>query len=259
MFFTNRGLKIVMLSIIIITKNEEENLRRCLDSVKWADEIIILDSGSSDNTIAIAKEYTDKVYLTDWQGYGIQKQRALEKATGAWVLNLDADESVSDELKQAIISAINKNTADAYRVPIRLNFYGKLLYYSFSPKRHIRLYKRDGAHYTRKIVHEEILLPTNSRVDQLKPAIQHHCFQDVSHAITKMNLYSSCSAKIRIEQKRSPSLIKILLGSWGMFFRCYIAQGGFLEGKTGFLLAVMSAQGSFYRNIKILYPDKEKG
>lgn len=247
-----------MLSVIIITKNEEANLRRCLSSIRWVDEIIVFDSGSTDNTVAIAKEYTNKVFLTDWQGYGIQKQRALEQATGTWVLNLDADEAVSEALKQDIRLAIAENRADAYRVPIHLNFYGKTLYYSCSPKRHIRLYKRHGARYTTSIVHEEIRVPSDAKIGRLKHAIQHHCFQDVSHALSKMNLYSSYSAKIRIQNNYTPSFIKIVLGSWGMFFRCYFAQGGFLEGRDGFLFAVLSAQGSFYRNIKILYRDKEK-
>lgn len=246
-----------MLSVIIIVKNEEANLRCCLESVKWADEVIVLDSGSTDNSIAIAKEYTDKVYSTDWQGYGIQKQRALERATGDWVLNLDGDESVTEELKQAICTAINQDKADAYRIPILLNFYNKPLYYSWSPKRHIRLFKRQGARYSENIVHEAVVLPPQTRVGQLKQAIQHHSFRDVSHALYKMNVYSSYSATMR-KKNRSPRFMKTVLGAWWMFFRCYFIQGGFLEGREGFLLAVLSAQGSFYRGIKIIFHDKEE-
>lgn len=248
-----------MLSVIIIAKNEEINIRRCLDSVKWADEIIILDSGSSDNTIAIAREYTEKVYSTDWQGYGVQKQRALEHATGTWVLNLDADESVSEELKLAIQTALKNDNFDAWRIPILLNFYGKPLNHSWCPKRHIRLYKREGACYTDNIIHEEVLVPANARIGRLKQALQHHSFQDISHALYKMNTYSSSSAKMRIKKNRRPSFFRTLLGTWTMFLRCYILQGGFLEGRDGFVLAVLSAQGSFYRGIKIIYQDKDKG
>ncbi len=245
-----------MLSVIVIVKNEEANLRRCLTSVQWADEIIVLDSGSTDNSIAVAKEFTPKVYLTDWQGYGIQKQRALEKATGTWVLNLDADESVSAELKDAICLAMKLDKVEAYRIPILLNFYGKSLYYSWSPKHHIRLFKRLGARYSENIVHEAVIVPPSTRVGQLKQAIYHHSFQDISHALYKMNTYSSFSATMR-KKTRSPHFIKTVLGAWWMFFRCYIIQGGFLEGRNGFLLAVLSAEGSFYRGIKIIYPDKE--
>jgi glycosyltransferase involved in cell wall biosynthesis len=246
-----------MLTVIIIAKNEAANLRICLDSVRWADEIIVLDSGSTDETIAIAKEYTDKVYSTDWPGYGIQKQRALEHATGDWVLNLDADESVSDALRQEITTAIQQNTADAYHSPILLYFYGKLLHYSWSPKHHIRLFKREGAHYSKDIVHETILLPAQAKIGRLRSGIQHHSVQDISHALQKMNVYSSYSAKMRKQKGQTPSLSKIILGTLWMFFRCYVIQGGWLEGKDGFVLAVLSAQGSFYRGIKMIYHDKE--
>ena len=246
-----------MLSVIIIVKNEEANLRACLNSVSWADDIVVLDSGSTDNTVAIAKEFTNKVYITDWPGYGPQKQRALEYATGTWVLNLDADETVSDALRQEITTVIRQNKADAYRSPILLNFYGKSLYHSWSPKHHVRLYKRAGARYTDSIVHESIVLPSNARLGQLKEGIQHHCLQDISHALQKMNTYSSYSASMRKTRGRKPSLLKTVLGASWMFFRCYVIQGGFLEGKDGFLLAVLSAEGSFYRGIKMIYHDKQ--
>lgn len=247
-----------MLSVIIIVKNEEANLRRCLTSIQWVDEIVVLDSGSTDRTLEIAKEFTDKIYSTDWQGYGIQKQRALDYATGTWVLNLDADESVSDELRQSICKVMQKNKADAYRVPIHLNFYGKSLYYSWSPKHHVRLFKRAGARYTDNIVHEAIVLPPKAKIGQLKLGIQHHSFRDITHAVHKMNFYSSYSATMRKKRGRTPSFLKTLLGAWWMFFRCYVIQGGFLEGWDGFLLAIISAEGSFYRGIKMIYHDKEE-
>lgn len=244
-----------MLSIIVIVKDEADNLRRCLNSVSWADEIIVLDSGSTDNSVAVAKEFTAKVYQTDWQGYGLQKQRALALATGTWVLNLDADEALSEELKLAIRTVIKKDTADAYRIPIHLNFYDRPLNHSWCPKAHIRLFKRIGARYSDKLIHEAIILPPQARIAKLKQTIEHHSFQDVSHALHKMNVYSSYSAEMR-KKNRSPNFIKTLFGAWWMFFRCYVLQGGFLEGRDGFLLAVISAEGSFYRGIKIIYHDK---
>ncbi|KTD31486.1 glycosyltransferase family 2 protein [Legionella maceachernii] len=246
-----------MLSVIIIAKNEEANIRRCLESVQWAEEVIVLDSGSSDNTIEIAKEYTNKVYSTDWQGYGIQKQRALALATKEWVLNLDADESVNAELKAVIQKAIASDHADAYRIPIRMNFYGFPLRFSSSPKRHVRLFKREGARYSSDIVHEKVVLPPSARISRIKKAIMHHSFQDVSHALYKINRYSSYSAKIKIEKKKKPSFAKTLVGTCWMFFRCYVLQRGFLDGKAGFLLAVFNAQGTFYRGIKQLYHDSQ--
>lgn len=246
-----------MLSVVIIAKNEEANIRRCLDSVRWAEEIIVLDSGSTDNTMAIAQEYTPKVQSTDWQGYGIQKQRALALATKDWVLNLDADESVDEQLKQALLKAMKSAEADAYRIPICMNFYGKPLRFSSSPTRHIRLFKREGAQYSDDIVHEKIVLPAGRRIGQLKEAIMHHSFRDVSHALYKINRYSSYSAKIKIDNNKRTGFLKTLLGTTWMFFRCYFLQRGFLEGRAGFLFAVFNAQGTFYRGIKQLYPDTE--
>lgn len=246
-----------MLSVIIITKNEEANIRRCLESIPFADEIIVLDSGSNDNTIAIAKEFTDKVYSTDWQGYGVQKQRALHIAKGDWILNLDADESISPVLQNEIIQAISSDKADAFRVPIQMVFYQKTLKYAGSPKRHIRLFKREHASYSLDIVHEKIQVPATAKIAKLKNSIMHHSFQDVHHVLYKLNKYSSYSAKIRIESKKSIGMTKVLLSTSWMFVRSYILQRGFLDGQAGFLFAVFNAQGTFYRGIKQIYQDKE--
>ncbi len=245
-----------MLTVIIIAKNEEHNIRRCLESVKWADELIVLDSGSTDNTIAIAREFTDKVFSTDWQGYGVQKQRALEQASCDWVLNLDADEFVDVRLQREIKRVITADLADAYRIPIQMYFYGKPLRFSSSPTRHARLFKREGAHFSADIVHEKIILHRCARVGKLTTPIMHHSFQDVSHALYKINRYSSYSAKISIKDKKQPGLCKTLLSTSWMFFRCYVLQRGFMDGSAGFLFAVLNAQGSFFRGIKQVYPDQ---
>lgn len=244
-----------MLTVIIISKNEEANIARCLQSVRFADEIIVLDSGSTDNTMAIAKQYTEHVYLTDWPGYGVQKQRALSKAKGDWVLNLDADESVSESLQQEIKKAMSSGKADAYRIPIQMIFYNQPLKYSASPKRHIRLFKRANASYSNDIVHEKIQLPPDIKVGKLKQAIMHHSYQDVSHVLYKLNKYSSYSAKIRIDSEKKIGLSRALMNTGWMFFRCFIIQRGFLDGRLGFLFAVFSAQGAFYRGIKQIYSD----
>lgn len=247
------------LSVCIIAKNEAASIRNCLESVKWADEIIVLDSGSTDETMAIAKEYTSKVFSTDWQGFGIQKQRALELANSTWVLNLDADEIVSDELKQIILAAITNNSVDGYKVPIQMYFYGKQLKYSSSPKRHVRLFRRIGARFSNDIVHEKIILPKGSVVKKITTPILHNSFRDISHALSKINFYSSYSANIRINANKKPSFLKAMLSSLWMFTRCYIIQRGFLDGKEGLMFAIFSAQGSWYRGIKQIYKDKSCG
>lgn len=243
-----------MLTVTIIIKNEEKQLRQCLQSVQWADEIIVLDSGSTDNSIAIAKEFTDKVFSTDWQGYGIQKQRALEHATGTWVLNIDADEIVSNPLREEILRVLPCTDKEAFQIPIFMHFYGKTLYYSCSSKKSIRLFKRESAHYNANIVHEAVVLPKNAKIARLKAGLIHHSWHDLTHAVEKMNKYSSLSAKMRNKKKSVP---KVLASSLWMFFRCYFIQGGFLEGSRGFILAILSAENSFYRGVKTLYADRE--
>ncbi len=245
------------LSVTIIAKNEERNIRRCLESVQFADEIIVLDSGSADNTVAVAKEYTEHVFSTDWPGYGAQKQRALLKATGDWVLNLDADEAISEKLQQEILQVIASDKADAYRIAIRMNFYNQPLKYSSSPKRHARLFKRENTYFSTDIVHEKIILPEGTRIGKLKNSIMHHSFKDVSHMLYKMNKYSSYSAKTYIAKKRRPGFVKTLASTSWMFFRCYVLQRGFLDGKVGFLFSVFNAQGTFYRGIKQIYQDSD--
>lgn len=246
------------LSVIIIAKNEAANIERCLSSVAFADEIVVLDSGSTDGTVDIAKTHTDLVYETDWMGYGVQKQRALARATGDWVLNLDADEYVTPELKQILLDAMASPIADAYRIPIRMVFYGQVLRFCSSPTRHVRLFKRQGARYSSDLVHEKVLLPKSAIIHQIKSPILHHSFQDVSHALTKLNLYSSYSAKISIENRAKSSLTKTIGSTLWMFFRCYLLQRGCLHGRTGLFFALYHAQGSWYRGIKQLYPDQTK-
>lgn len=244
-----------MLSVVIIAKNEAHNIRRCLESVKWADEIVVLDSGSEDDTIAIAKEYTAIVHSTDWQGYGIQKQRALAYASKDWVLNLDADEYVDASLQEEIHQAIRSDAYDAYRVPIRMCFNDKILRYSASPKRHVRLFKREGANYCDSIVHEKIILKPDARIGKINSPILHQSFQDLSHALYKLNRYSSYSARIRLEQGKSSNCFAALLASSWMFFRCYVLQRGILDGQIGLLFALFNAQAAFYRRMKLIYPD----
>lgn len=245
-----------MLSVIIITKNEEANIRRCLESVRFANEIIVLDSGSTDNTVAIAQEYTEHVFITDWRGYGVQKQRALLRATGDWVLNLDADESLSKELQEEIMEAISSDEADAYRVPIRMLFYNQLLKYSGSPQRHIRLFKRANAFYSRDIVHEKVMMSPESRIGKMEHAIMHHSYRDLSHVLYKLNKYSSYSAKIRIESNKKAGFIRTLISTGWMFGRCFVLQRGFLDGRLGLLFALFQAQGTFYRGMKQIYRDR---
>lgn len=246
-----------MLSVIMITKNEGYHLEQSLKAVEFADEIIVVDSGSQDNTLEIARRFTDKVYsYPDWKGYGVQKARALSHASQAWVLNIDADEVVTQELKNEILELIHGQEADAARLSIRLVFQGKTLRYTNAFNNHIRLFKREGAQYSDDIVHEKICLPRRSRVTRLPGLLLHFSYRDLSHALAKMNRYSSYTAKQRRANGQGGSLWLTLCSAGWLFFRTYILQKGFLDGKEGLLFAILNMEGAYYRGMKVLYPDK---
>ena len=243
-----------MFSVIIITKNEENHIARCINSVSWASQIVVVDSGSTDNTVKIAKELGAEVLETDWPGYGIQKQRALELTNQPWVLCLDADEFLEPNAKDKLQTIIQSNQADAFQIPIMMIFQGQQLKYAGCETRHIRLFKRDGAQFSPDKVHEKIVLPKNSRVQKTKIKILHESYQDWSDALNKMNLYSSLSAK---NQKNTPStLLRGLKNSFWLFIRNMFIKKWILDGKTGLLFAIYHAQSSWYRHIKQIYPDK---
>lgn len=237
------------LSVIIITKNEANNIRRCLESVKFANEIIILDSGSTDNTINICREYTDKVYETDWPGYGPQKNRALKKATGEWVLSIDADEWVSDGLKQEIITAINTKDALAYFMPRRWIVCGKHIKHGdWGHDNVLRLFVRKQGHFTDVIVHEGVRV--KGKTKKFKQPLFHNSILEITKGLEKMNLYSSLSAQKKKQNGGKTSLFKAITHGGWMFLRSYILRLGFLDGKIGFLTAFINAEHSFYSYAK---------
>jgi glycosyltransferase involved in cell wall biosynthesis len=241
------------LSVIIITKNEAEDIRQCLKSVSWADEIVVLDSGSSDNTVEICKQYTEKVFVTDWPGFGIQKNRALGKATGDWVLSLDADEWLSGKLIQEIQQTIQQKTNyDAYAFPRLSKFCGK--YMQFGAWRHdkvLRLFKRGQAQFTNSLVHEKLV--ANGETGMLESSLFHDSFKNLEEVINKMNQYSSASAQSRSQAGKKTSLFSAIVHGVWTFLKCYFLQAGFLDGREGFILAVSNAEGSYYRYLKLLY------
>lgn len=241
------------LSIIIIARNEAEDIRACLESVKWADEIIVLDSGSTDGTPAICREYTEKVYVTDWPGYGVQKNRALQKASGNWILSLDADERVSDILRQEILQTINsQETYVAYAIPFEATYCGKPIKYgAWHNKLHIRLFQRNCGQFTDALVHENITI--NGKIGKLKSPMIHHTYKSLEEMLDKLNRYSTDGAQQRLREGKTANFATALLhGSW-TFLRSYFLQLGFLDGKAGFLIAVSNAEYNFYRYLKLIH------
>jgi (heptosyl)LPS beta-1,4-glucosyltransferase len=235
------------LSATLITLNEADRVKRCLESLRdWVDEIIVLDSGSTDNTVDIARCYTDKVYVTDWPGYGLQKQRALEHATCDWVLSIDADEVVTPELRHDIDAALSDQPdCVGYRLPWGVVVYGKLLDFGRSARAPLRLFQRDGSRFTDAQVHETVKLPPG-RVGTLDGRLLHYTHRDYGHALRKSAHYAWLGAQARFARgRRGGGLLLALLRSWWVFVQVYVFRLGLLDGQPGLLVALTYAQGSF--------------
>ena len=240
------------LSVILITKNEEANLKDCLESVSFADEIIVVDSQSSDKTQEIARSFDAKLEITsDWPGFGPQKNRALNLATQDWVLSIDADERVTPELKQEILATMSSaNAADCYAIP-RCSWYcGRFMKHSgWYPDYVDRLFKRGSAKFSDHLVHER-LLPTGSS-GKLKNHFLHYSYRDSSQVLKKVDVYSSAAAQQAFKQGKKGGLGEALIHGFWAFFRTYVLRRGFLDGQYGLALAISNGATSYYKYLKL--------
>ena len=246
------------ISVIIITKNEAASIARCLESVSWADEVIVLDSASTDDTVSICRRFTQHVYETDWPGFGPQKNRALDLATGDWVFSLDADEWVTPELREEIQSTVATAVEQAgFRVPRLSSFCGRDMRHSgWWPDYVVRLFRRGLARFSDDIVHERVIV--DGTVGTLSKPIRHETFDDLEDLLEKMNSYSTLSArKMRDSGKRASLTRAVFKGLWA-FFRTYVLRRGFLDGREGFMLAVSTAEGTYYRHAKALLLERRE-
>lgn len=243
------------LSVIIITKNETENIRDCLESVAWADEIIVVDSGSTDDTVAIAREFTQRVYEHDWPGFGAQKNRALGYANNDWVLSIDADERVTLELRSEMEAVMASPQADAYEIPRLSSFCGRFMLHSgWYPDYVLRLFRRGTGCFSDALVHESVQV--QGKVARLRKPLMHFSYRDIDDVLCKLNSYSSAASDMLQRRGKKGSLAQAVLhGSWA-FIRTYFLRAGFLDGREGFMVAVMNAENSYYRYLKLWLKQK---
>jgi glycosyltransferase involved in cell wall biosynthesis len=239
------------LSVIVITRNESARLRACLESVAFADECVVVDSGSTDDTVQIAQSYGAKVTQTaDWPGFGPQKNRALDLATGDWIFSIDADERVTPALQAAILSAIESGTCDGYTVGRRSSYCGQYMNHSgWYPDRVLRLARRAKARFTDALVHEA--LQVRGPVGQLEGELLHESYADLESVLEKANRYSSAGAQVLLRKGVKGSFGKALgHGAWA-FLRTYLLKRGFLDGRLGLALAISNAEETYYRYLKL--------
>lgn len=242
------GYTVKMLSVIVITKNEARNIRRCLRSVaNLADEIIVLDSGSSDATVAICKEFTSQVIVTDWPGYGPQKNRALALAQGDWVLSLDADEWVRAPLQNEILQAVQQNKFAGFTMP-RINmFCGRFQRYGDAAQdRVLRLFRRDASKFTDDFIHEKVLC--SGAIGRLQQPLLHNSSRTYEAWTAQMQKYTKLTAELRYTKGRRSNPTKAIVNAGWIFFRSYVLRQGFRDGKVGLLYATLNAKSSFQKN-----------
>lgn len=229
------------ISVIVICKNEADRIERCLQSVAgWADEIIVLDSGSTDDTVELCRRYTDRVEVTDWPGFGPQKQRALDRAGSEWVLSLDADEALSSELRREIdlVLAENEPWHDGYQLPWLTRVMGRELHHGRWTRSPLRLFKRRYGRFTPALVHEKVVLDRHCRIGHLEASLYHYAFRDLEHFRVKLSGYARLQAQQNLQAgKRIRLTISPYFRAFLRLFDNIFLRGGFLDGRIGLALS----------------------
>jgi len=239
------------ISVIIITYNEQRNIRRCLSSIDWADEILVVDSGSTDDTKKIASEFTQKVLDINWEGFGKAKDFARNRASYQWTLSLDADEVVTKDLKQEIQRVIeSEEVFNGYYIPRRSNFLGRWIKHGgWYPDYVLRLFKKDKARFTPSAVHERV--ETDGEKGYLKNALMHHTDPNFDHYLGKLNRYTSLAAEELFRKGKRAKVSDVIFRPLAVFLKMYFVKRGFLDGFLGFILAVSSAFHVFSKYVKL--------
>lgn len=243
-------MKKASLSVVLIVKDEAANIDGCLASVAWADEIVVLDAGSHDATVARARAHKARVEIAaDWPGYGLQRQRAQALATGDWILMIDADERVTPDLAGEIRGAVSRDDRTrAYALP-RLSWcFGRYIRHGgWYPDHVVRLYPRDRGRYDDALVHEKIALDPGIRVEHFRGDLLHFTYDSMRDYLVKSALYAEAWADQRELRGIRASLSQGIVHATGCFLKMYVLRGGVLDGRAGLLLALLSAHSTFVK------------
>jgi glycosyltransferase involved in cell wall biosynthesis len=248
-----RGTLQAKLSVVIITKNEEKNIKACLESVKWADEIIVVDAESDDRTVEIAKQYTDKVFVKPWSGFGPQKNWGISKAQHEWIFILDADERVTPELKEEILVTISEPTKiSAFQIPRKNLLLGKWLKYKGEyPNYQLRLFKKGKAWYNNVKIHENLIV--DGEIGYLKNPLLHLAINSIEDYFKKFNQYTTLAALEKSKRKKTKVRIwDLLFRPVITFIKMYFFKQGFRHGKEGFIFSSLDSFFTYVKYLKLL-------
>ncbi|WP_394212438.1 glycosyltransferase family 2 protein [Enterovibrio calviensis] len=247
------------ISAIIITKNEEQILPECLASLDWVDEIIVVDSGSTDNTVNIAQTAGAKVYINaEWPGFGKQKQLAQRYATKDWILAIDADEVITEPLKQSILDVLANPSEKTLFILRRTTWvFGRFLKHSGWYDKIIRVYPREFTGYNDALVHEKIIEPQGCKKQTLDGDMLHYSYRDLHQYLVKSAFYAKSWADGRQARGKKSSIGQGITHAIGCFLKMYLLKRGFLDGKQGFLIAVLSAHSTFVKYADLWIRDND--
>lgn len=238
------------LSVAIITLNAAQHLAACLDSVRFADEILVVDSGSTDGTPSLAEQLGARIIHQKWLGFGQQKQFAVEMAKHDWVLCIDADERVSPDLRDAIDNCLQSPTTTAFRFPRRNRFLGRYLKHGEGyPDWSLRLFDRRRAHWSADAVHEKVI--SSDPVGTLKGDLLHDSADSLSAYLSKQNRYTSLAAELAIAAGKRPSALRVAISPLVRFSKFYVLRGGFLDGLPGFVHIAIGCFNSMMKYAKM--------
>ena len=239
-----------MISVSIITKNEERNIERCLKSVGWADEIIIVDSGSSDQTLDICKKYQCKIIHTEWLGFGLTKKIGVLHSRNDWILSIDADEVVSIELANKIQDIILSPSNQCFKIKRNSFYLGKEIKYSgWQNDYPVRLFNKNFANFNEKKVHEKVVCSKSAA--KVKLPIFHYTHTSIEQHLKKIDLYTSLGAQELLLDGKKVSFVYPFFSCAIKFIKVYIIRLGFMDGKEGLILSIFSSFYSFLKYIKL--------
>ena len=242
------------ISATIITLNEESNIKAACESVAWADEILVVDSGSTDATREVAEASGARVIINAWPGFGAQKQFAVEQAQYEWIFSLDADERVSDELNQSIESLKQKpDPADGYEIARRTHYQGRWIRGGgWYPDRQLRLFKKNKGHWKQRHIHESVTMDAGAHVERLTGDLLHYTSQNAAHHHRMIGeRYAPLAARQMFEEGRRTSVLGVASAGPAAFIRSLILKGGLRDGFAGFTIASFAAHHAFLKHLML--------
>lgn len=247
----------IPVSAAIITKNEEARLGRCLDSLDFVDEIVVLDSGSKDGTVELARKKGCVIYHEDWKGYGPQKNSAIQKCRNKWVLIVDADEVIPEDTKSIIANAIKSESIQAYSFSRKNYFhYRWIKTCGWWPDRVVRLLQKESGRFVNN-VHEEWVV--DGETAPLDAYIEHYSYSSYTEMVQKMDAYSTMSARALYESGKRVNCLTPFSHGLSMFIKTYVIRRGFLDGMDGFIISIVHSGASFFKYAKLLEMQRSAG